>query len=57
MTDNREEVFKELADVLDKHGITIDSNDSVWIDIPGEATIFTNYEPVSGEFLRKEIDR
>ena len=57
MTDKQREAFKELADVMDKHGITMDSNDSVWVDMQGEDTVFTEYEPVSGEFLRKEIDR
>ncbi len=52
MNDKQKLALKELADVMEKHGLTVDSNDTVWIDTWGEELVHSADTSIDGEGLR-----
>ena len=55
MNDKQKLALKELADVMEKHGITIESNGAVWIDIEEGGTLWADDGPVGAEYIREAL--
>ena len=49
MNDKQKVALKELADVMEKHGITVDSNDTIWLDMWGEELVHSADTSIDGE--------
>ena len=55
MNDKQREALQALADVMEKYDITIDSNDTFWLNSNGAEIAYSDYDTVDAEFLREEL--
>ena len=55
MNDKQKLALKELADVMEKHGIEFDSTDTIWLEIEGEEVIYSDYDEIDAEYIREAL--
>ena len=55
MNDKQKLALKELADVMEKHGITMDSNDTFWLNAQGAEIIYSDYDTIDAEYIREAL--
>ena len=56
MNDKQKLALKELADVMEKHGITFESSDTVWVFLEGDDDIvIPDYQVLDAEDIREAL--
>lgn len=56
MNDKQKLALKELADVMEKHVIAFDGNDTIWLNVRGEeVALWCDKGPVASEYIREAL--